>query len=87
MTVWLNQTEAEALCAMEKHRVDERLWRLHDMGGIVAPLVSADGDDPFAFLNDNEKIIAGKVMDALRIYGITPVAWSQRDQFRERLVA
>ena len=43
--------------------------------------------EPFAFLNDNEKTIAGNVTDALRNYGITPVAWSQRDQFRERLVA
>ena len=43
--------------------------------------------EPFAFLNDNEKPVGGGVADALRNYGITPVAWSQRGQFRERLVA
>jgi hypothetical protein len=43
--------------------------------------------EPFAFLNDNEKSIAGNVTDALRNYGIMPVVWSQRDQFREWLVA
>ena len=43
--------------------------------------------EPFAFLNDNEKPIGGNVTDALRNYGITPVAWSQRDQLRQRLVA
>ncbi len=48
MTVWLTQAEADALFAMEKHRVDEQRWRLPDTGGgIVVPLVSADGDEPF----------------------------------------
>ncbi len=42
---------------------------------------------PYAFLNDNDKVIGGNVTDALTNYGITPVTWSQRDQFRERLVA
>ncbi|GAA4473882.1 DUF1829 domain-containing protein [Gluconacetobacter asukensis] len=45
-----------------------------------------ESSESFAFLNDNEKTIAGNVTEALRNYGITPVAWSQRDQFRERLV-
>ncbi len=48
MTVWLAQAEADALFAMEKHRVDARCWRLPDTGGgIVVPLVSADGGEPF----------------------------------------
>ncbi len=48
MTVWLTQAEADALFAMEKHRVDERRWSLPDTGGgVVVPLVSADGDEPF----------------------------------------
>ncbi len=48
MTVWLTQTDADVLLAMEKHRVDEQRWRLPDTGGgIVVPLVSADGDEPF----------------------------------------
>lgn len=43
--------------------------------------------EPYAFLNDNERPIGGNVSDALRNYGITPVEWSLRDQFRERLAA
>lgn len=48
MTVWLTQAEADALFAMEKYRADERRWSLPDTGGgIVVPLVSANGDEPF----------------------------------------
>lgn len=42
---------------------------------------------PFAFVNDNEKIVGSNVTDALINYGITPIAWSQRDQFVDRLAA
>ena len=41
----------------------------------------------YAFLNDNEKSVSSGVVDALRIYGIAPVAWSLRERFRDRLVA
>lgn len=48
MTVWLTQAEADALFAMEKHRVDEQRWHLPDTGGgLVVPLVSSDGSEPF----------------------------------------
>jgi hypothetical protein len=46
-----------------------------------------NSSESFAFLNDNEKPIAANVIDALRNYEITPVAWGQRNQFYERLVA
>ncbi|MGO6846268.1 DUF1829 domain-containing protein [Rhizobium ruizarguesonis] len=46
-----------------------------------------ESSEPFASLNNNEKSIAPNVIAALRNYGITPVAWSPRNQFRERLVA
>ncbi len=42
---------------------------------------------PFAFLNDTEKPVGGSVTDALNNYGITPIEWSLREDFRERLVA
>jgi hypothetical protein len=42
---------------------------------------------PYAFLNDAEKTVGGNMTDALTNYGITPVEWSLRDQFRERLAA
>lgn len=41
----------------------------------------------YAVLNDKEKSISDGVMDALKNYDITPLAWSQRDEFRERLAA
>ncbi|MDP3960870.1 MAG: hypothetical protein Q8Q26_12575 [Pseudorhodobacter sp.] len=48
MTIWLTQAEADALFAIEKHRVDENRWRLPDTGGgIVVPLVSADEAEAF----------------------------------------
>jgi hypothetical protein len=46
-----------------------------------------ESSETFAFLNDNEKTIAGNVTDALRNYGITPVAWSERERLREPLYA
>jgi hypothetical protein len=41
----------------------------------------------FAILNDREKKIANEMVDALRNYHITPIAWSQREQYRDRLAA
>lgn len=41
----------------------------------------------YAVLNDKERIIPDGVVDALKNYDITPLPWSQRDEFRERLAA
>lgn len=41
--------------------------------------------EPFAFLNDNEKVVSSSVTGALWAYGITPIVWSERDQFLTRL--
>lgn len=46
-----------------------------------------ENSQPFAFLNDNESAVGGSVSDALTNYGITPVSWSERDNFRVRLAA
>jgi Domain of unknown function DUF1829/Domain of unknown function DUF1828 len=40
-----------------------------------------------AVLNDNDRIIQGAVMDAMRHYQILPVLWSQREASRVRLAA
>jgi hypothetical protein len=42
---------------------------------------------PYAFLNDAEKPVTGNITDALSNYGIAPVEWSVREQFRDRLAA
>lgn len=41
----------------------------------------------YAVLNDKERIISDGVVEALKNYDITPLPWSQRDEFRERLAA
>jgi hypothetical protein len=48
MSGWLTQAEADALLALEKHRVDDERWRLPDLGGgISVPLASPDGAEAF----------------------------------------
>ncbi|PCJ61611.1 MAG: hypothetical protein COA65_01270 [Rhodospirillaceae bacterium] len=48
MSMWLTQADADALLALEKHRVDEERRRLPDLGGgIVVPLVSHDESESF----------------------------------------
>jgi hypothetical protein len=41
----------------------------------------------FAVLNDRERKVSDAVQDALRSYDITPITWSKREEFRERLAA
>ena len=41
----------------------------------------------FAVLNDRVRKVSDAVQDALRSYDITPIAWSKREEFRERLAA
>lgn len=41
----------------------------------------------YAVLNDKERNVSDGVVEALGSYNITPLRWSQRDEFRERLAA
>jgi hypothetical protein len=41
----------------------------------------------FAILNDRDRQIGDAVQNALRSYGITPISWSKREEFGERLAA
>ncbi|MCA9245007.1 MAG: DUF1829 domain-containing protein [Phycisphaerales bacterium] len=41
----------------------------------------------YAMLNDGEQAVSTSVMDALRSYDVTPVAWSRREAVREELAA
>lgn len=41
----------------------------------------------YAVLNDKERTISDGVVEALRNYDITPLPWSHRAEFRERLAA
>lgn len=41
----------------------------------------------YALLNDSEHAISGNVIEALGAYGVHPIAWSEREDFREELAA
>jgi hypothetical protein len=41
----------------------------------------------YAFLNDETRVPATSITDALRNYDIVPVAWSGRDEVRQELAA
>jgi len=41
----------------------------------------------YALLNDTEHAVPSSVVEALRNYEVTPVVWSQRDDFTEELAA
>lgn len=41
--------------------------------------------EAYAFLNDQEQSIGGDVTEALKAYEVTPVPWSQRDQYVQAL--
>jgi len=41
----------------------------------------------FAVLNDRDHRLSEAVQDALRSYDITPIAWTRREEFKERLAA
>lgn len=40
-----------------------------------------------AFLNDNTRIVGAPVLDALKQYDISPILWSQREEYRHELAA
>jgi Domain of unknown function DUF1829/Domain of unknown function DUF1828 len=46
-----------------------------------------EDSQPYAILNDTERPVGGSVTDALTNYGITPVEWSIREQFHDKLAA
>ena len=41
----------------------------------------------YALLNDSEQTVSPDVVDALRIYDVRPIPWSQRESVREELAA
>jgi hypothetical protein len=46
-----------------------------------------EGSKSYAFVNDNEKEVPNSFKDALLNYDITPVPWSQRNNFKDQLAA
>ncbi|MGE7468629.1 DUF6978 family protein [Bosea sp. NPDC003192] len=48
MSAFVSQAEVDALLAMDKHRIDEERLDLPDVGGgVIVPLLSADGAEHF----------------------------------------
>ena len=57
----LTQSEADALIALEKRRVDDKIWRYAGMGGSVSvPLTSTDSSENFVLDLRRGRINLGK---------------------------
>ena len=54
---------------------------------IVTKEVRSPDSRAFALLNDSEQAVSPAVLDALRIYDVRPIPWSQRETVREELAA
>jgi hypothetical protein len=46
-----------------------------------------EGSEAYALLNDSESRLLDTVLEALKSYDVYPIAWSEREKFKERLVA
>jgi len=46
-----------------------------------------EGSEAYAMLNDSESRLLDPVLDALTSYDVVPIPWSQREQFKPKLVA
>ena len=58
----LSQREADSLFALEKHRVDEKLYEFPDMGGSLRiPLIAVNGREEFQLTVYRGKIDLAKV--------------------------
>ena len=61
MSTDLTQAEADALLALEKHRVDMTQWDYPGLGGTVTiPLISADRREPFLLDLRRSRIVLAK---------------------------
>ena len=71
----LTQAEADALLAMEKHRVDQTPHEYPSLGGqINIPLVSADGREPFYLDVSRGRINLAKATYQNRARTVVPLA-------------
>lgn len=65
-----------------KHKAEELAF-----GWLDTKEARADDAKSYAFVNDNEGKVPDNFQDALRVYGITPVPWSDRNAYIKELVA
>lgn len=49
--------------------------------------VRQEGSKAFFILNDNQKIVSDDIKHAFNSYGITPILWSDREEYMPKLVA
>jgi hypothetical protein len=67
---------------LNKNKADDLILAWHDTRE-----ARPDDAKAYAFVNDNEKEVPTSFKDALLNYDITPVPWSQRNNFKEELAA
>jgi hypothetical protein len=74
----------QAISAPKKENIFAYLWTLSDTR-------AARGDESqteaYAFLNDQEVVVGGDVIEALGAYNVTPAPWSQRSQYVDALAS
>lgn len=71
-----------AIAGPNRERAESLAFAWHDTRN--ARIASAEA---YAILNDEERLVPSNVTEALRAYDVTPVPWSVREQFRDRLEA
>jgi Domain of unknown function DUF1828/Domain of unknown function DUF1829 len=75
----------QAIAAPKKENIVAYLWTLSDTRAARAEESNAEA---YAFLNDQEQQpVGGDIVEALSAYSVTPVIWSQRDQYVDALAA
>lgn len=72
----------QAIASPKKDNIFAYLWTLNDTR---AARTGQSAAEAYAFLNDQEHLIGGDVIEALNAYGVVPAVWSQRSNYVDAL--
>lgn len=72
----------QAIATPKKDNIFTYLWALSDTRATRAGESEAEA---FAFLNDQDQVVGGDVIEALHAYRVKPAPWSQRSDYVEAL--
>jgi hypothetical protein len=72
----------QAIAAPKRDNIFAYLWTLNDTRAARAGEPEAEA---YAFLNDQEQVIGGDVIEALNNYRVVPAIWSQRSTYVDLL--
>ncbi len=74
----------QAIATPKKENIVAYLWTLSDTR---AARIEESEAEAYAFLNDQEQTVGGDIVEALKVYNVTPAIWGQRDQYADALMA